>query len=198
MEIMRTEIGKALYPHAFKKHVNTFNRADEKKQKYECQIVLTKEQIAPIVARMKEVAKEKYGETWEKQFGCTFLNDPKNDKSKMVCLGYSKGDTKGFPGMYLLKASSDKKPTVVNVNNEEILTEGDANLFNGQNIRLGINFYTSGAGFQKGIYCGLQAVKVIGGGTPTDPKANAQEVFGDDDEPEYGEDATGTDEFESM
>lgn len=185
-DVFSTKVGRAVYPSVYAR--NTF--AGEIK-KYEVKLLLKKEDMEPIVKKMRELAAETWGPDWKKKYGESYSRG--GGKIKEICFGYRPGTDKGYPeGTFLLSAKSERKPLVVEFNPEtgkhEDVTAEQKEIINGENISLAIHLYAvTKKEFQAGVYAGLDIVKIHGGGEPLTPTADPDDVFDNDDYDEYPE-----------
>lgn len=174
---------------------------DGKKPKYELTLLIPKSRdITDLKKAVFAAKKEKFGkdkESW-----------PKIKYPSPIMDGDEKSDVEGYKGHWYIKATSVRKPAIVDMDVEPI---GSDEIYAGCYVNVGINIvayeYTEDRLTSRGVAAYLEAVQLDNekAGKPFSSKASAEEIFGkgkkkakasDDEDEELDEDDADLDDEE--
>ena len=163
-----TDVFRISFPHLFKAHAP---QGSTNPPKYSCDMLFTdKASLAKIEKACAEVMTEKFGSDKTKW--------PKS-KNQVIKDGNEKENITGYEGTKYITARSDRRPTVVDRNKQEILDESQ--IYAGSYCRAQISVYWFEKPTNKGIAIGLNAVQFVKDGPRFGAgKVNVNAAFGDD------------------
>lgn len=191
-KVIRLDNVRLSFPNLFEP--SAMNAGD--KPAYSAHLILPKDH--PQMDELKKAISAAAKEKWGNDDGPQILKGlQKNDK---LCLrdGNKKTDETGEPydgyrDQYFVSARSQVKPTTVDKNPKQPLTEADGKLYSGCYVNAQIAVWVQTGQYGKRINAQLQGVQFrahgesFGGGKPADPDAfeALEDEFEDDEEATY-------------